>query len=105
MAEFANDIAGGRYVPGLTRKNLLNPAGYGFGVDAGISYMVTLGDDLSLLNRGKEATRKALRFNFSLTDIGALFFTGEQFCANLDSTVTILLEEPEVTDLTFYFVT
>lgn len=102
MAEFANDIAVGRYVPGLTRRNLLNPAGYGFGVDAGISYIVTLGDDLSLLNRGKEATRKALRFNFSLTDIGALFYTGETFGANLDPTVTILLEEPEVADRTFY---
>src|SRR5690625_7165545 len=54
MAEFANDIAVGRYVPGLTRRNLLNPAGYGFGVDAGISSMVTLVDDRRLVDRGKD---------------------------------------------------
>ena len=102
MAQFATDAMRGGYVPGLTRKNLLNPAGYGVGIDAGISYMMTLGDDLSLLNRGREATRKALRVNFSLTDIGAMIYSGDTFEATLDPDVTTLHEEPAVAERTFY---
>lgn len=103
MAQMAVDGFRRGTVPhGLTRRNLLNPAGYGIGIDAGISYIMTLGDDLSLLNRGGETTRKALRFNFSLTDIGAMIYTGNTFEANLEPFATTLQEEPAVAERTFY---
>lgn len=102
MTQFAAGALRGTPGTGLTRKNLLNPAGYGFGIDAGLSYMITLGDDLSLLNRGVEATRKAVRFSLSLTDIGAMIYTGDTFEAHQEAVVTPLQEAPAVAERTFY---
>lgn len=102
MTQFGSGGLSGQPVPGFTRSNLLNPAGYGFGLDAGMSYMITLGDDLSLLNRGFEATRKAVRIHLSLTDIGAVYYSGETLNADLESAATFLTEEPATVERTFY---
>ncbi len=46
------------------------PGGAGFGIDAGLTYIVPLGDDLSLSPHSDDPLRKSLRFSIALTDLG-----------------------------------
>ena len=49
--------------------NVFDVQGYGAGVDIGLTYLITLGSDLSTISTDQR-TRKSLRFSFSITDIG-----------------------------------
>lgn len=54
------------------RYSLSEPTGAGAGIDAGITWIIALGDDTALVPGKQEALRKNLRFSFAVTDIGAL---------------------------------
>ena len=58
--------------PNHSFKSLMKPAGYGFGIDIGVTYMLTFGDDLSMLRQQNQPTEKSLRLSFSLTDVGVV---------------------------------
>ena len=51
--------------------DLLKPTGIGLGLDIGITYLITLGDDLSLLRGEHSVINQSIRFSLSVTDIGA----------------------------------
>lgn len=57
----------------LTFKDLIRPAGFGIGLDIGITYLITLGDDLSVFRQQNEPTEKSLRLSLSITDLGAVY--------------------------------
>ncbi|MEX2435539.1 MAG: DUF5723 family protein [Balneolaceae bacterium] len=59
-------------LPSASFEDLLRPAGIGFGLDIGLTYLITFGDDLSTLQREDSQTEKSLRFSFSITDLGAV---------------------------------
>ena len=54
--------------------NIFSPTGIGIGLDLGITYLITFGDDLSVVRREEEVTEKSLRLSFSLTDLGAIYY-------------------------------
>ena len=58
----------------FTGSDLFKPTGIGLGLDLGITYLITFGDDLSLVRRDEEVTEKSLRLSFSLTDLGAIYY-------------------------------
>lgn len=52
------------------------PSGYGGGVDFGLVYVLSLGDDLTLAQPGAgQALTKSLRLGFSITDLGVVTYT------------------------------
>ncbi|MEX2572783.1 MAG: DUF5723 family protein [Balneolaceae bacterium] len=62
----------GQSLPGAEsgRLDLFRPAGAGAGLDLGLTYLITLGDDISVVRTESSRTRKSLRLSFSITDIG-----------------------------------
>lgn len=54
-------------------NELFHPAGIGFGLDIGVTYLITFGDDLSVLRQQNEPTEKSLRLSLSVTDLGAVY--------------------------------
>lgn len=55
----------------LSNASMLNPSGLGIGLDVGLTYLITLGNDVSQIQNGNQApTRKSLRLSFSITDVG-----------------------------------
>ncbi len=54
----------------LNRFSNLNVSGWGAGLDVGLTYILPLGDDLSLSPHSKEPLRKSLRFSIAFTDLG-----------------------------------
>lgn len=58
-------------------SDILRPRGIGFGLDAGITYMITLGDDLSVLEGENDPTEKSLRLSLSITDLGFVMYNSE----------------------------
>lgn len=51
-------------------------SGTGFGLDAGLTYIIALGDDISLSPHHQGPLRKSLRLSVALTDIGAVRYHG-----------------------------
>lgn len=68
----------------LPASDIFNPTGYGAGVDIGITYLITLGDDLSTVRESDATTRKSLRVSLAVTDVGfvSYFKTPINFSAN-----------------------
>lgn len=63
-------------VPGFVDgsfTDLMKPSGFGFGLDVGITYMITFGGDLSLIQRDQTPTEKSMRLSLSITDLGAVY--------------------------------
>lgn len=58
---------------GHSFNDLFNPAGFGMGLDIGVTYLITFGDDLSVLRQQNEPTEKSLRLSLSITDLGAVY--------------------------------
>lgn len=58
-------------------NNLITPTGIGAGLDLGITYVLTFGDDLSVLRKQSEYTEKSLRLSLSVTDIGISFYSND----------------------------
>lgn len=61
----------------LDNKFLLNPTGYGAGIDFGLTYIIPLGSDVTLLDKGKNKrpVGKSLRIGLSVTDIGVVHYS------------------------------
>lgn len=53
---------------------IFNPYGIGAGIDVGLTYLITLGNDLSTINENDQLTNKSLRLSFSVTDIGFVLY-------------------------------
>lgn len=65
-------------------NEILNPIGFGGGLDIGITYLVTLGDDLSTLEGVESQTKKSIRFSASITDIGFIMYGYNGFSLSSD---------------------
>ncbi|NBC03696.1 MAG: hypothetical protein GVY20_08350 [Bacteroidetes bacterium] len=60
-------------LPAVSLREMLRPAGFGVGLDVGITYLVTFGEDLSVLRGVTDLTQQSLRISLSVTDLGAVF--------------------------------
>lgn len=49
-------------------------SGIGAGLDIGVTYLITLGSDLSAINSNQQPTNSSLRLSFSMTDIGFISY-------------------------------
>ncbi|MEX0894980.1 MAG: DUF5723 family protein, partial [Balneolaceae bacterium] len=76
--------------PGATstysRNDLFSITGYGLGIDVGLTYLITLGDDLSVVQDHETATRKSLRVSLSVTDIGFVTYKDDPVVYSFDKT-------------------
>ena len=52
----------------------ISVGGIGAGLDIGVTYLITFGNDLSTLRPEQQPTRKSLRLSFSMTDIGFISY-------------------------------
>lgn len=61
----------------LDDNYLLTPTGYGLGIDFGLTYLIPIGSDMSVLDKGddRKPIQKSLRLGLSITDIGAVFYS------------------------------
>ena len=82
-------------------SDLSKPAGIGFGLDVGITYMFTFGGDLSLLQREAATTQKSLRLSFSITDLGAIYQFDQPYKISTQKVEEELTELPGVSDIRF----
>lgn len=84
---------------GHSFNDLFNPAGFGIGLDIGVTYLITLGDDLSVLRQQNEPTEKSLRLSLSITDLGAVhqYKSPLQFTSETTENFTSELESPSKT--------
>jgi hypothetical protein len=62
-------------LPAVSLREMIRPAGIGAGLDMGITYLVTFGEDLSVLQGVTDLTQQSLRISLSVTDLGAVFHT------------------------------
>ncbi|TVQ70978.1 MAG: hypothetical protein EA363_06830 [Balneolaceae bacterium] len=60
----------------LSPSSNLSTSGLGIGLDAGLTYIIPLGDDISLSPHSEEPLKKSLRFSVALTDLGAIRYAG-----------------------------
>lgn len=60
--------------PSGALADMMSPTGVGFGLDVGLTYLITFGSDLSVLRREDMPTEKSLRLSMSVTDLGAVFY-------------------------------
>lgn len=63
--------------------NLFRPSGIGVGIDFGLTYLITFGDDFSQIRRTDETTDKSLRLSLSITDLGAIHYFEDPLTVNL----------------------
>ncbi len=56
-----------------TFQELMQPTGIGVGLDIGVTYLMTFGDDFSILREQNQPTKKSLRIGLSITDLGAVY--------------------------------
>jgi len=82
-------------------SDILRPQGIGFGLDAGITYMMTLGDDLSLLRDDNNPTEKSLRLSLSITDLGFVIYNEDALRYETEPDNIELQESPPVSDFIY----
>ncbi|WP_234571813.1 DUF5723 family protein [Rhodohalobacter sp. 614A] len=83
-------------------NDLYKPAGIGIGLDIGVTYLITFGDDLSVLRQQNEPTEKSLRLSLSITDLGAVYQykSPYQYTSETAEAFTSELESPSETVFT-----
>lgn len=62
--------------------------GIGAGLDIGITYLVTLGSDLSAIRRDGQPTQRSLRLSFTMTDIGLISYFSNDLSITSSSDTT-----------------
>ncbi len=82
----------------INRPDLFRPAGFGAGLDLGLTYLITLGDDLSVVRISDPSTRKSLRISLSITDIGFIYHTDSPRHVSISELVTETSELPELSE-------
>lgn len=85
----------------VSSGDLFHPTGIGLGLDVGITYLITFGDDFSVLRRQDVPTEKSLRFSFSITDLGAVYQYIEPLTFQTNYTATEGENPGPVSDLQF----
>jgi hypothetical protein len=89
------------YNPAASRADLLRPTGYGAGLDLGLTYLITLGDDLSVVRVADPSTRKSLRISLSITDIGFIYYTDTPRHTAYSEWITRESDQPGLSDVYF----
>jgi hypothetical protein len=59
----------------LDFADFFSPAGFGAGLDFGLTFLMPLGKDISTLQRMESETKKSLRISFSITDVGFISYS------------------------------
>ena len=74
----------------LGNRYLLKPTGYGAGIDFGLTYLIPLGSDVSLLDSGenRRPIEKSLRIGLSITDIGVVHYSADPLQLSLAETAS-----------------
>lgn len=60
------------------KSDLFDINGYGAGLDIGVTYLLTLGSDLSAIRTELQPTKRSLRLSFSMTDIGFISYNNDE---------------------------
>ncbi|WP_428236769.1 DUF5723 family protein [Gracilimonas sp.] len=69
-------------------NNYFSFDGLGAGLDIGVTYLLTLGSDLSAIRPDQQPTRKSLRLSFSMTDIGFVSYNNDELTISMDTDTT-----------------
>lgn len=84
-----------------TFQDLMQPAGIGFGLDIGVTYLMTFGDDLSILRQQSQPTKKSLRIGLSITDLGAVYQYKSPFQYSSESVERLTTQITPLSETTF----
>lgn len=79
----------------IDTNSLFTATGFGAGLDFGVTYLVTFGDDLSILNSSDAPVSKSLRVSFSISDVGLVFLNDKPLEVNFNADTTIVSTTPE----------
>lgn len=93
---FSEPVSFSENVPAPLLRDLLQPRGIGFGLDAGITYLITLGDDLSVLQDANTPTEKSLRLSLSITDLGFVLYNSDAFRFESETDAIALRGSPPI---------
>ncbi len=88
-------------VSAANMRDLMRPGGIGFGIDAGITYLITFGDDLSVLRHEDDPTEKSLRLSISMTDLGVVYQNSNPFDFTIDRQESQTEQTDPVSDILF----
>jgi len=84
----------------IDTKSLFKPTGFGAGLDFGVTYLLTFGDDLSMLSDSGSPVNKSLRLSFSISDVGLVFVNKNPLELNVNTDTTLVNATPDaVTDI------
>lgn len=79
----------------LDRRFYHKPTGYGFGIDFGLSYVIPLGSDVSILEEnGRNPLKKSLRFAFSITNLGLVSYRESPLSVTKPQQQTVIADQP-----------
>lgn len=68
--------------------------GFGAGLDIGVTYLITLGSDLSAIQRDGSPTRRSLRLSFAMTDIGFISYDNDNLSLSSSSDTSLVSSIP-----------
>ncbi len=71
--------------------------GIGAGLDIGVTYLLTLGSDLSAVRPNQQPTHRSLRVSFSMTDIGFVAYGGNTASFNASADTLAGVQSPGTT--------
>lgn len=84
-----------------TFQELMEPTGIGVGLDIGITYLMTFGDDFSVLREQNQPTKKSLRIGLSITDLGAVYQYKSPFQYTSENLTRVVSEVNPVSETGF----
>ncbi|MEX2477294.1 MAG: DUF5723 family protein [Gracilimonas sp.] len=70
--------------------------GIGAGLDIGVTYLITLGSDLSAIRRDRQPTQRSLRLSFSMTDIGFISYNDNEVSLSTPSDTSLVNNLPGI---------
>lgn len=68
--------------------------GLGAGLDIGVTYLITLGSDLSAVRPNQQPTERSLRLSFSMTDIGFISYNKNETSITADVDTVLGVSAP-----------